>query len=79
MTQIATHRVVVRNDAPASENRIHSDDIARKYGFTGALVPGVTVFGHMTYPLVQAFGERPDANVQRKHRDRRPPVVQINW
>ena len=29
--------------------------------------------------LVQAFGERPDANVQRKHRDRRPPVVQINW
>lgn len=29
--------------------------------------------------FVQAFGERPDANVQRKHRDRRPPVVQINW
>lgn len=29
--------------------------------------------------FVQAFGERPDANVQRKHRDSRPPVVQINW
>ena len=29
--------------------------------------------------FVQAFDERPDANVQRKHRDRRPPVVQINW
>ena len=29
--------------------------------------------------FVQAFGERPDANVQRKHRDRRPPVVHINW
>lgn len=29
--------------------------------------------------FVQAFGERPDANVQRKHRDRRPPVVAINW
>ena len=29
--------------------------------------------------FVQAFGERPDANVQRKQRDRRPPVVQINW
>lgn len=27
----------------------------------------------------QAFGERPDANVQRKHRDRRPPIVQSNW
>ena len=29
--------------------------------------------------FVQTFGERPDANVQRKHCDRRPPVVQINW
>lgn len=29
--------------------------------------------------FVQAFGERPDANVQRKHRDRRPPIVHSNW
>lgn len=29
--------------------------------------------------FVQAFGERPDANVQRKQRDRRPPIVAINW
>ena len=29
--------------------------------------------------FVQSFGERPDANVQRKQRDRRPPVVQCNW
>lgn len=29
--------------------------------------------------FVQAFGERPDANVQRKHRDRRPPVVRMQW
>jgi hypothetical protein len=29
--------------------------------------------------FVQAFGERPDANVQRKQRDRRPPIVQMNW
>lgn len=27
--------------------------------------------------FVQAFGERPDANVQRKHRDKRPPVVRM--
>lgn len=26
-----------------------------------------------------AFGERPDANVQNKRRDRRPPVTRINW
>lgn len=29
--------------------------------------------------FVQAFGERSDANVQRKLRDRRPPLVAINW
>ena len=26
-----------------------------------------------------SFGVRPDANVQRKRRDRRPPIVRINW
>ena len=29
--------------------------------------------------FVQSFGARPDANVQRKQRDRRPPVVRSNW
>lgn len=29
--------------------------------------------------FAQAFGDRPDANVQRKQRDRRPPVVHCNW
>jgi len=29
--------------------------------------------------FVQAFGERPDANVQRKRRDKRPPVVRMHW
>lgn len=29
--------------------------------------------------FVQAFGERVDANVQRKHRDRAPPLVQSSW
>ena len=27
----------------------------------------------------RSFGQRPDANVQRKQRDRRPPIVAINW
>ncbi|MEJ5127628.1 DUF6682 family protein [Comamonas sp. MYb21] len=26
-----------------------------------------------------AFGKRPDANVQRKQRDRRPPIVRSHW
>ena len=29
--------------------------------------------------FVQAFGERPDANVQRKQRDNQPPLVRSNW
>jgi acyl dehydratase len=52
------HTAVARNFAEASENKIHSDDIARRFGFTGALVPGVTVFGHLAWPLTQHFGER---------------------
>lgn len=27
----------------------------------------------------QAFGERPDANVQRKHRDKAPPIIRSAW
>ena len=27
----------------------------------------------------KAFGQRSDANVQRKHRDRRPPIVRFRW
>jgi acyl dehydratase len=52
------HTAVARNFAEASENKIHSDDIARRFGFTGALVPGATVFGHLAWPLTQRFGER---------------------
>jgi acyl dehydratase len=51
------HQVVARNYSEASENRIHSDDIARRYGFRGALVPGVAVYGYLTYPLVERLGE----------------------
>ena len=36
---------------------MHSDDVAAQFGFSGALVPGVAVFGHMTYPLVELLGE----------------------
>lgn len=51
------YQVSAVNDALTSENRIHSDEIARKYGFTGALVSGVSVFGYLTHPLVAAVGE----------------------
>ncbi len=53
---MSLHQPIAINHSHASENRIHSDDIARAYGFTGALVPGVAVFGHMTYPLTSDLG-----------------------
>lgn len=44
------------NTAPDSENQIHRDDIARRYGFRGGLVPGVAVYGSMTAPILDAWG-----------------------
>jgi hypothetical protein len=54
---LTTYQVHTHNPSHASENRIHSDDIAKQFGFKGALVPGVTVFSHLTQPLVARFGE----------------------
>ena len=51
------HRSTARNYSETTENRIHSDDVAAGFGFAGGLVPGVAVFGHMTYPLVASLGE----------------------
>lgn len=45
-----------RNFSVNAENRIHSDDVAARFGFEGALVPGAAVFGHMTHPLVDSLG-----------------------
>ena len=55
---MSQYRVTARNFAASSENKIHSDEMARKFGFRGALVPGVAVYGHLTYPLVNALGEQ---------------------
>ena len=51
-----TYRTTARNFAADTENRIHSDEVAAQFGFTGALVPGAAVFGHMTHVLVDALG-----------------------
>jgi hypothetical protein len=55
---MTAHNPIARNFAVDSENKIHSDVIAKRLGFTGALVPGVTVFGHLTWPLSEKFGNR---------------------
>lgn len=50
------HRVRARNTATESENRIHHDEVARRLGFAGGLVPGVTIFAHMCRPALERFG-----------------------
>jgi acyl dehydratase len=48
--------VVAYNQATTSENKIHDDTIARKYGFRGGLVPGVTVYAYMVQPAIVSWG-----------------------
>lgn len=50
------YRVIARNPATASENRIHGDDEARRHGFRGGLVPGVTVYAYAVHAIVDALG-----------------------
>ncbi|SLN46841.1 MaoC/PaaZ C-terminal domain-containing protein [Oceanibacterium hippocampi] len=48
--------LVAFNTATESENRIHDDSVARKFGFRGGLVPGVDVHAYMTQLPVAAWG-----------------------
>jgi hypothetical protein len=53
---LPVYEVRTHNASADSENRMHSDDVALAYGFKSALVAGVTVFSHMTQPLVAKHG-----------------------
>ena len=50
------HRVTARNNAAASENKIHDDAVARQHGFAGGLVPGVTTWAYLCHPLAETLG-----------------------
>ena len=50
------YRVKARNTSSTSENVIHHDDEARRYGFAAALVPGITLYAYLTHPVAEAFG-----------------------
>lgn len=50
--------VIAHNASLHSDNKIHDDAVARKYGFAGGLVPGVTVYAYMASPLAAAYGAR---------------------
>jgi hypothetical protein len=50
------HSVSANNPAKASENKIHDDATARRFGFSGGLVGGVHVYAYMTYLPVAYWG-----------------------
>ena len=53
---LAPYRVAAFNTAHDSENKIHDDATARRFGFGGGLVPGVDVYGYMTHLPVMRWG-----------------------
>ena len=54
--QMEAHRVSAYNTSKFSENKIHDDTVARKYGFSGGLVPGVDVLAYMLHMPVAKWG-----------------------
>jgi hypothetical protein len=51
------YSAVAYNPATESANQIHSDEMAKAYGFRGGLVPGVVISGYLMEPAIQAWGE----------------------
>jgi hypothetical protein len=50
------HQLIAFNTATASENKMHDDEVAGRFGFTGGLVPGVDVFAYMAHLPVAQWG-----------------------
>lgn len=57
MTMTLTHALTAFNTATESENKIHDDAVASRFGFTGGLVPGVDDFAYMTHVPLSAWGK----------------------
>jgi acyl dehydratase len=53
---IEPYRVSAYNTALQSENKIHDDTVARRFGFSGGLVPGVDVMAYMMHLPVAKWG-----------------------
>jgi hypothetical protein len=53
---IEPYRVEAYNTAKQSENKMHDDTIARRFGFSGGLVPGVDVMAYMMHLPVAKWG-----------------------
>jgi len=53
---LGPYTVEAFNTATASENKIHDDEVARKFGFGGGLVPGAIVYAYMTHLPLERWG-----------------------
>jgi acyl dehydratase len=54
--RLEPYRVEATNTAKASENKMHDDAVAQKFGFRGGLVPGVDVMAYMMHLPVAKWG-----------------------
>ncbi len=53
---VPPYRVRAFNTAKASENKIHDDATAQRFGFKGGFVGGVNVYAYMTHQPLQRWG-----------------------
>src|ERR1700760_2030795 len=56
MSRLEPSRVTAHNTSKQSENKIHDDTVARRFGFSGGLVPGVDVMAYMMHVPVARWG-----------------------
>ena len=56
MSAALSYSVEAFNTAKASENKIHDDAVAKKFGFGGGLVPGALVYAYMTHLPIERWG-----------------------
>ena len=56
MSTLATWELQAHNTATHSGNKIHDDEVARRFGFGGGLVPGVDLYAYLTHPPAEAWG-----------------------
>ncbi len=54
--RVEPYRVQAYNTSKQSENKIHDDAVARRFGFSGGLVPGVDVIAYMMHLPVRKWG-----------------------
>jgi acyl dehydratase len=54
--RVQSYRVQAYNTAKLSENKMHDDSVARRFGFNGGLVPGVDVMAYMIHLPVKKWG-----------------------